>query len=284
MPIQNGKYVNPNWVNDTAPAMNATEMNAISDTLEKVPPENGGTGQTSLSATRNAMGLGTNAVPITSGGTGATSAQDARTNLGFNGTGGIVPVTLGGTGKTAFASNGVLLGWADQPLKVVPSVRGAFYSTGNGAQPQFNTLPVAMGGTGVESLSQLKTNLGFSNGVLPISAGGTGTASVTAYTDNTNGLTAYKWGKLVMVYCSVKTALSDGYLPASLPSGYRPSQNLHIICPIYKTSAANAQNMMDGYAIIIVYSNGSIYTWNYSPKSSDSVNACPRFEAMFMTT
>ena len=281
MPIQNGKYVNPNWVNDTAPAMNATEMNAISDTLEKVPPENGGTGQTSLSATRNAMGLGTTSVPIASGGTGATSAQDARTNLGFNGTGGIVPVTLGGTGKTAFASNGVLLGWADQPLKVVPSVRGAFYSTGNGAQPQFNTLPVAMGGTGVESLSQLKTNLGFSNGVLPISAGGTGASTISSYSDN-YGMLAYKWGRLAMVNYRQSTATAEGYASSVLPSGYRPIQNIHLICPIYNASS-NADNFKKGYAKIAIHTDGSIYIENYSSPEGDTINACPRFNVMYIT-
>lgn len=46
----------------------------------------GGTGQTSLQATRNAMGLGntTGALPVANGGTGATSASAARTNLGLS--------------------------------------------------------------------------------------------------------------------------------------------------------------------------------------------------------
>lgn len=44
---------------------------------------NGGTGQTSLQATRNAMGLGdtTGALPVANGGTGATNAAAARTAL-----------------------------------------------------------------------------------------------------------------------------------------------------------------------------------------------------------
>lgn len=36
MPIVDGKYVAPTWINKQAPAINATELNAISQTLEYV--------------------------------------------------------------------------------------------------------------------------------------------------------------------------------------------------------------------------------------------------------
>lgn len=36
MPIVNGKYQNPGWVNGQRPAINADELNAISDTLERL--------------------------------------------------------------------------------------------------------------------------------------------------------------------------------------------------------------------------------------------------------
>lgn len=36
MPIVSGKYKNPGWVNGQQPAINADELNAISDTLEKL--------------------------------------------------------------------------------------------------------------------------------------------------------------------------------------------------------------------------------------------------------
>lgn len=36
MPIVNGKYVNPIWVNGSTPAINATELNAMSDALERL--------------------------------------------------------------------------------------------------------------------------------------------------------------------------------------------------------------------------------------------------------
>lgn len=50
-----------------------------------LPVSSGGTGQTTVAAARNAMGLGntTGAVPVANGGTGATAAADARTNLGL---------------------------------------------------------------------------------------------------------------------------------------------------------------------------------------------------------
>lgn len=35
MPIVSGKYVNPGWLNKTVPAINATNLNDISDALEK---------------------------------------------------------------------------------------------------------------------------------------------------------------------------------------------------------------------------------------------------------
>lgn len=38
MPIVNGKYVNPGWNDNTQPAINAVELNAISDTLENGIP------------------------------------------------------------------------------------------------------------------------------------------------------------------------------------------------------------------------------------------------------
>lgn len=44
MPIVNGKYVNPGWVNNSPPALSASEMNAISDTLEQLSQGGGGSG------------------------------------------------------------------------------------------------------------------------------------------------------------------------------------------------------------------------------------------------
>lgn len=43
MPIQNGKYKSPHWVDNSPPAIDAAELNAISDTLENLDA-GGGTG------------------------------------------------------------------------------------------------------------------------------------------------------------------------------------------------------------------------------------------------
>lgn len=40
MPIINGKYVNPIWVNESTPAIDATELNAMSDALERLDETN----------------------------------------------------------------------------------------------------------------------------------------------------------------------------------------------------------------------------------------------------
>lgn len=45
MPIVNGKYKNPGWVNNQPPRINATELNAISDTLEGLDAGGSGGGK-----------------------------------------------------------------------------------------------------------------------------------------------------------------------------------------------------------------------------------------------
>lgn len=77
-----------------------------------LPVGNGGTGQTSLQATRNAMGLGntTGALPAANGGTGQTSLQATRNAMGLGNTTGALPVANGGTGKTTAADARTNLG------------------------------------------------------------------------------------------------------------------------------------------------------------------------------
>lgn len=85
-------YTNPGWTNDTEPYINADNLNDISDTLECVPVENGGTGATTAADARANLGLNTTGInrlvagftlPIFCGGTGGISASAARENLGL---------------------------------------------------------------------------------------------------------------------------------------------------------------------------------------------------------
>lgn len=70
----------------------------LGNTTGALPIANGGTGQKTVAAARNALGLGntSGAVPVANGGTGATTAADARTNLG---------VTLANLGAAASSHN-----------------------------------------------------------------------------------------------------------------------------------------------------------------------------------
>lgn len=100
-------YVNPGWMNGSVPAIDEDNLNDISNALECVPVENGGTGATSITSGAILEGNGTSAV------------QE-------------------------------LLG------------TGAVYAMASGS-PQYGTLPVSCGGTGVTTLSQLKSDMGLSN-------------------------------------------------------------------------------------------------------------------------
>ncbi|NLQ13333.1 hypothetical protein HGI81_05670 [Olsenella sp. KGMB02461] len=92
----------------------------------------GGTGQTSLQATRNAMGLGntTGALPVANGGTGITSNPSMLTNLGSTGAAnvfassprpgitGVLGIANGGTGSSTTSGALSNLGLAPKKLSV----------------------------------------------------------------------------------------------------------------------------------------------------------------------
>ena len=188
MPIVQGKYVAPTFVNGSSPAINASELNAMAQTLQQVGIENGGTGATSAAAARTALGItpanigalatsggtisgnltvsgsltvGTYAttVPISAGGTGQTTVAGARNALGLGNTSGALPIANGGTGQST-----------------VEGVRNAL-GLGNTS----GALPIANGGTGATTVAAARNALGLGNtgGALPMANGGTGASAGT---------------------------------------------------------------------------------------------------------
>lgn len=168
-----------------------------------IAPENGGTGQTSLNATRNALGLGddtTQPVPIPSGGTGLNTSPSMLTNLGSTaaasvlqasprpGVTGTLTVAHGGTGMTTNPSMLTNLGSTTAANVLQTSPRPGI--TG--------TLTVAHGGTGLTTNPSMLTNLGSTTaanvlqtsprpgvtGTLPVANGGTGATSASAARTN----------------------------------------------------------------------------------------------------
>lgn len=207
MPIENGKYVNPGWVNGTSPAMNATEMNAISNTLACVPIANGGTGATTVAAARNALGLGntSGALPVANGGTGATSAASARSNLGITPANIGALSTSGGTVNGNVTINGRLNATAFDSDMILPVANGGTgQTTAAGIRDSLglgNTtgaLPIANGGTGATTVADARNALGLGNtaGAVPVANGGTGQTTTQA------ALTALLSGNKIMLTSS----------------------------------------------------------------------------------
>lgn len=123
-------YVNPGWINNSAPAIDAENLNNLSSTLEQVPVQNGGTGCSTH--TEGAILVGDGTEPIVGMvGTGAVYAQTSGSP-----TFGILPINCGGTGANTLeglrANIGLTnAGWVAQNTE--PSVRTVLWiDTGNG--------------------------------------------------------------------------------------------------------------------------------------------------------
>lgn len=138
-----------------------------------VPINKGGTGATTVSDARNALGLGNTdgALPIANGGTGATNATAARIALGLaSDDTGTVEISVGGTGATTAADARTNLGIT--PENIGASASGHKHSA---ADITDGTLPIARGGTGATTAVNALKALGITMGTS--AAPTTGTAN-----------------------------------------------------------------------------------------------------------
>ena len=85
-------YTNPNFINNSTPAINATNLNNLANAVQNLTVPNGGTGKNSITSGALVKGNGTGAVGEVSG-TGALYSQTSG-NPQF----GTLPVNCGGTG------------------------------------------------------------------------------------------------------------------------------------------------------------------------------------------
>lgn len=126
---------------------NSFRADLLADLNAPRPISAGGTGASSASGARTALGLKALSVldtaTVARGGTGATTAAAARTNLGLSAvaTDAVVPVARGGTGATTSTS--------------------ARNNLGLGELATLDTVPISRGGTGGTSGSTARTALGL---------------------------------------------------------------------------------------------------------------------------
>ena len=123
-------YVNPGWTNGAAPAIDQDNLNDMSDALEQLSPENGGTGKQGVTAGALLKGNGSDPMQEVSG-TGALYANTTN-NPQF----GTLPASCGGTGVTTLDALKNAMGLANGGFVVSSTAPGdttkMWIDTGNG--------------------------------------------------------------------------------------------------------------------------------------------------------
>lgn len=192
-------YSHDEWVNNSRPYINADNLNAMSETLEKVPIENGGTNATTAAQARTNLGItpaNIGALPATGGTISGNLTVTGTLNANASGISGTLPITQGGTGVTTYNALRAALGLGESTTGVVPVLSGgtgvtSYASLRNalGLGETTGALPVAQGGTNATTASQARSNLGITPaniGALPTSGG------------TINGDLTFSSGKLVL--------------------------------------------------------------------------------------
>lgn len=245
MPIVNGKYVNPGWVNGTTPDIDAEEMNAISNTLARVPIENGGTGAVTEKGARYNLGFTfEDYLPVSLGGTGAKNAADARENLGFDRSNGTLPINLGGTG-------------ADNPIEALENLLAN------------NSIPLENGGTGATSRQDAIKNLfGTDKPFVPIDGGGTGVSAIESYSVGNADILA--WGPVVML--TYKSQSTGTEFVETIPSKYRPFETIYGTGAVFASSETGGASFSEGYAqAVLSNATGKLTVKAFTPSGVSRV-------------
>lgn len=139
-------------------------------TAGTVPVALGGTGSTTASAARTALGVDPSGTDNSTNVTLATVSSNYLTISGQEITAGTVPVALGGTGSTTASAARTALGvdasGTDNSTNVTLATVANNYLSLSGQEITAGTVPVSLGGTGL-------TSLGSANQVIAVNSGGT---------------------------------------------------------------------------------------------------------------
>lgn len=186
-----GTNANDTSLQDLVDAIKATLVVKSGSTVDV---GSGGTGASTFTNNALLTGNGSSAIKTVATAKGAAYASGANSTITF----GTLDVAYGGTGlTTATNKNAVVIGNSSTVTNALQTVRtasGAFYATGQDSKPIFGTLPIAQGGTGATTASNIRSaiGLGQSTGVLGTAYGGTGNNSVdsTPTTNSTKMVTS----------------------------------------------------------------------------------------------